>query len=261
MGSILGPVLIVVLLVIAIPLALLVSGALLAGGIGLLGRGVSRRPAAKRVRPSGSAAAGARPAPAWRRVLLVLGGLAVLALSMSCLVPVVLFGAKYGPRMLADLRDIVAEEREKPTLEPALEDVRRFVAAERAYQARNGGFFGTPECLVRPQVCIPGYAGPPFIDAAAASLGRRGGFVWTFHPGPPPDPSAGVSPSSASGYALLGVRAEPFDRASSVCGDAHRPNEGIEVCTFHGRELDAPGACPASCIWNSWSIEPLEGPR
>lgn len=256
MGSIVGVLVflfvIVAVAVLALALVLGLAGVLFAGGIGLVHRGAASRPPAPPVQRSEGPGASARPASPRRRALLVVGGIAAFALSLACLSPLVFLGVKYGPAIVTNLRVAADEAREKPTLDVAIEDARQFVSAERIYWAKSGGFFGTPECLARPQACIPGYAGPPFIDQAGAALGTRGGFVWTFQPVARPDAAASPSPSHLSGYALLGVRAEPSEGSSSVCGDAHAPEEVLRVCSFVGRTLDTPGVCPASCIWYSW---------
>jgi hypothetical protein len=253
--------LIVAVAVIALALVVGVAGILFAGGIGLVHRGAASRPPAPPVQRSEGRGASARPASPRRRVLLVAGGIVALVLSLTCLSPLVFLGVKYGPGIITNLRVAAAEAREKPTLDAAIEDARQFVSAERMYRAKSGGFFGTPECLARPQACIPGYTGPAFIDPAAAALGTRGGFVWTFQPVARADTAASPSPSHLSGYALLGVRAEPSDGSRSVCGDADAPDQGLKVCTFVGRTVDVPGVCPASCIWHSWLNESFDAPN
>jgi energy-coupling factor transporter transmembrane protein EcfT len=154
--------------------------------------------------------------------------------------------AWFFPPLVAEQRKFEAESREKPTLDPAIEDVRRFVKAEATYHAVNGSYFDTPECLARPQDCIPGYTGPAFLDARTASLGQRGGFTWSFHPGAAPPGLEGMpklSRSSIGAYALLGVPTgvPATSAAHSVCGDFRG------VCTFHGSDLHGKAACPGDC--------------
>ena len=185
-----------------------------------------------------------------RGIVFLLAGVAFLALAVACLIPTWALGSRILPPLFEDYKRMNAEERERPTLDPALEDVRDFVKAETAYQPANGGFFDTPDCLARPRECIPGYAGGPFLDAAKASQAVRGGFLWSFHPGGfavPSGPPAKVSPSSLSSYAWVGIPTAPRENARSVCGDASG-----QVCTFVGRQWAA-AACPTDCIRHFWT--------
>jgi hypothetical protein len=186
-----------------------------------------------------------------RGIVFLLAGMGFLVLAAACLIPTWALGSRILPPLFEDYKRMNAEKRERPTLDPALEDVRDFVKAEAAYQSANGGFFDKPDCLARPRECIPGYAGGPFLDAAKASPAARGGFLWSFHPGGsavPSNPMERVSPSSLSSYAWVGVPSDPRENARSVCGDASG-----QVCTFVGRQLAAPAACPPDCIRHTWS--------
>lgn len=203
-----------------------------------------------------------------------LAGLGILFLSILILGSTRRLAAWLLPGLVSDYEKFDAEEREKATLYPATDDVHRFVIAQAAYQAANGGFFDTPECLARPRACIPGYTGPPFLDAKIASLGTRGGFTWSFHPGSAPpglSKMEKVSPSSVSSYTLLGVPVEPGEAALPIrifnlagprlLGVPTEPREGARsvcgdaggVCTFFGRQLADKGGCPASCVRWTWS--------
>src|SRR5262249_924539 len=62
-------------------------------------------------------------------------------------------------------------------------DIRQVVAAEASYSERNGGHFGTLECLNAPQNCLgAGASTTPFI-APELLLPTRSGFNRSFHPG------------------------------------------------------------------------------
>jgi hypothetical protein len=174
------------------------------------------------------------------------GALVALAMAGVVLAATWRYAAWLLPPLFAEYRRFAAEQAEKPTLDPALEEVHRFVQAEAAYHAANH-FFDTPACLARPAGCIPGYSGPPFLDGELQA-GTRGGFDWSFHPGPAPRDLAartGASPSSVSTYAVLAVPAA--GGARSVCGDYRG------VCTFVGTRLGDGGACPADCIRHTWT--------
>ena len=190
----------------------------------------------------------------WRRgrrglSLLLVGGAFVLVPGLVILDLSWRLAAWYFPPILAEHRRFEAEQLEKPTLGPASDDVERFVKAEAAYHAANGSHFDKPECLVRPQDCIPGYTGPPFLDAKGAGLGTHGGFTWTFHPGAPPAGLEGktqISRSSIETYALVGVPvgASAPSTAHSVCGDFKG------VCIFQGSD-HGKAACVGRCLYGS----------
>jgi hypothetical protein len=197
-------------------------------------------------------------------LLLLAAALARRSLLSLALVPAAIvvfwwtwsFGTWALPRLVvpvvAEHRKLQDENRERPTLEPAKESAHRFVVAEARYHAANGSYFDTPACLVHPEKCIPGYSGAAFLDESQASLGRRGGFVWSFHPGPKAPDSADRGKASASSvvtYALLGVPVDDSGRAHSVCADFRG------VCVFPGTSLDGKAACPASCPRTLWGID------
>jgi hypothetical protein len=196
---------------------------------------------------------------AWRarrrgRSVALMGGALVLVPGVVILAVSWRLAAWFFPPLVAEFRKLDAEKREKPTLDVAIEDVRRFVKAEAAYHAVNGSYFDTPECLARPQRCVPGYTGPSFLDPQTAPLGQRGGFTWSFHPGPAPAGLEGrrdLSRSSIETYALLGVPAgDPAaSGARSVCGDFRG------VCTFHGSGLSGGTACPGGCVQNLPAVD------
>ena len=99
-------------------------------------------------------------------------------------------------------------------------DVRSVISAEEAYQAVNGGYYDTLECLARPSSCLPSYPpnGPTFVDAhlgGARTYNRyrrwlvRGPWVAN---GPP-----AVSGTSMETYAFVAVPIDP--RLRSFCAD------------------------------------------
>jgi type IV pilus assembly protein PilA len=50
----------------------------------------------------------------------------------------------------------------------AIGDTRTVISGEAAYQSANSGFYGNLTCLAVPSSCIPGYAGPTFLDSSLA---------------------------------------------------------------------------------------------
>jgi hypothetical protein len=123
-------------------------------------------------------------------------------------------------------------------------DIRSVISGEVAYQAANGGYYDTLECLGTPANCIPNYSGPTFLDPVIASGIPKSGYRRTMHLGPPPDSApegAPISPSSVTSYAYVAV---PMNRGQTgvrgFCGDAN----GIICYTVDGSEPDvADGAC------------------
>jgi hypothetical protein len=130
-----------------------------------------------------------------------------------------------------------------------LEDIRVLVAAEGAYQSRNGGLFDTPQCLSAPSRCIPSYSstGPAFLGTEALAPTRHG-YLRTFYPGPlwrgtaPGGPPS--SPSSMKCFAYVAVPTA-WNRTGTrgFCADATG-----QVCYTLG---EAPavvdGLCGPSC--------------
>ncbi len=94
----------------------------------------------------------------------------------------------------------------------AIGDMRTFASVQAAYQGANGGHFeGQASCLARPQVCIPGYSGPPFLDDALAEqkVARRG-YVFRLLPGPTANvDTTSHSPTSVATFAWVAEPAEP----------------------------------------------------
>jgi hypothetical protein len=105
-------------------------------------------------------------------------------------------------------------------------DLRTVLMAEAAYEAANGGFPDTLQCLAAPQGCVPGYPkdAPSFLVATLANLVPENGYVRAFHPGPAA-PSAlrqsGVcSPSSLVAWAYTAVPATDRRKRKSFCVDS-----------------------------------------
>ena len=84
--------------------------------------------------------------------------------------------------------------------------LRAVNSAEITYSTSNAGLYESRlECLVGPSQCIPGYTGPPFLDASSG-LASRSGYGRRLEPGrsfAPADLPAGASPSSTNGYAAI----------------------------------------------------------
>lgn len=62
----------------------------------------------------------------------------------------------------------------------AVATLRTFASAEAAYAARNGGRYGSPECLSAPDRCVPGYTGPPFHASPVERVFENNGYIFTF---------------------------------------------------------------------------------
>ena len=125
-------------------------------------------------------------------------------------------------------------------------DIRSIVSAEAAYSTANGGFYDTPECLGAPAGCIPGYAGPTFLDTSLAASTTRYGYNRTFHPGPEAqDRKATMSSSSLQTFAYVAVPITPGQTGiRAFCGDSSG-----QVCYTNDGSAPAvtQGQCAASC--------------
>jgi type II secretory pathway pseudopilin PulG len=63
-------------------------------------------------------------------------------------------------------------------------DIRTVISAEAIYQDRNGGYYGTLECLNAPQACLPrGAATTPLLPLELV-LPEKGSYRRRFYPGP-----------------------------------------------------------------------------
>jgi type IV pilus assembly protein PilA len=60
-------------------------------------------------------------------------------------------------------------------------DTRTIISAEMTYQSTNSGYYGLLDCLTTPTVpgCIPGYAGPTFLDPVVGSVATKNGYTRT----------------------------------------------------------------------------------
>jgi uncharacterized membrane protein (DUF2068 family) len=130
----------------------------------------------------------------------------------------------------------------------AMSTIRSFQNAEIAYAARNGGLYDTPDCLVTPRQCLPGYAGDGMLDPAALASPRLG-YRLRFEPGPPAGPiEAGgrttVSGTSMASFAVVAVPDLVNTTGSrAFCGDSTG-----RLCWVTGGMIDASGgSCPAAC--------------
>jgi hypothetical protein len=62
----------------------------------------------------------------------------------------------------------------------AIGTLRTFAAAELAYASVNNGRYGSPECLMAPAKCIPGYSGSPFLASPMGRAFQSRGYVFQF---------------------------------------------------------------------------------
>lgn len=126
----------------------------------------------------------------------------------------------------------------------AIADLRTIISAEAAYQAVTG-FYGTPECLLRPSACIPGYPAeaPYFLDEALASLTVKDGYGRAFSSKPVQKPGEKASRTSLERYAVI---MWPDKRGTTgqrvFCGDV----DGVICFTEDGSmpRLSPEGRCP-----------------
>lgn len=104
----------------------------------------------------------------------------------------------------------------------AIGNLRTAVSAQTAYQAANDGFFeGQASCLARPQICIPGYSGPPFMDDAMAEQQlTRNGYVLRLLPGPAARAdTTRQSPTSVASFVWVAEPVSPSTGTRAFCTD------------------------------------------
>jgi hypothetical protein len=118
----------------------------------------------------------------------------------------------------------------------------------------------TLECLHRPADCIPGYAGPRFLDERFLEPTSYG-FLWEFYPGPPAPleftTSWGASPSSMESFAFVsipiatgaGYRSHCVDVNGAICGTAGRGRPPVSG----GRCVVTAGPPPKRSWWSRGS--------
>jgi hypothetical protein len=128
----------------------------------------------------------------------------------------------------------------------ALGDIRTVISAELTYASNNGNHFDTLECLVSPTDCIPGYPSqaPVFLSPEFVTT-TRGGYDFSFHPGPAAAPNESFSPSSIRSFAYVAVPTQPGVTAvRAFCGDS----SGTLCAMADGTMPEiVGGACPESC--------------
>ncbi len=144
----------------------------------------------------------------------------------------------------------VRERRKVAAETAALRDIRAVIAAETAYAAANGGRFDRLECLAEPLDCLPASAPPRAAFLASSVLGPETtrGYVFSFHPGPPPrweDENPGLSPSSMTTYAYVAA-----PRSGEAAGRWFCADGSGRLCA--STPADAPsavnGVCPLDCV-------------
>jgi hypothetical protein len=170
---------------------------------------------------------------------LAIGGIAAAAVSLLLAIP--LGGIVAAIAIPSFLRARISANEAS-----AIGDVRTVISAEAAYQSHSGGYYGPPECLMRPADCIPGYGGPPLAESPL--FGEKSGYRRTFHAGPAVDQAldgSTVPPKALSAFAYTAV---PIDRGRTgvrgFCGDS-----SARICfTSDGSEPSvANGACDPGC--------------
>lgn len=129
----------------------------------------------------------------------------------------------------------------------AIGDTRTVISAEAAYHSTASGFYGNITCLAGPSGCLPGYAGPTFLDgviAAGASV-TKNGYIRTWFETPATAGASGLTgaaevfcyQSQPSTLGKTGVRGFGGDSTGLV-----QTNSGGACCTAAG--VDAAACSP-----------------
>jgi hypothetical protein len=123
-------------------------------------------------------------------------------------------------------------------------DMRSLVSAQWAYRDVNGGYFDTIECLNKPQTCLEGFEGPPFIGDWFYS--PKSGYERTFVAGPrPKNLPVKSSKTSMESFVYFAKPVRPgVSGVRGFCVDSRG-----ELCTTEDTAtLVVTGPmCPASC--------------
>jgi Zn-dependent protease with chaperone function/type II secretory pathway pseudopilin PulG len=138
-----------------------------------------------------------------------------------------------------------------------LGDIRTVISAQATYASENHGYYESdPSCLGDPSKCMPGYKGPPLLEAPIAT-GTKSGYVRQMYAGRAfaagSARPAGVSPTSTDGFAIVarpavagrtGVRAFCGDASGVICAGAG--STGSELVERLGEEPWI--RCSSSCM-------------
>jgi prepilin-type N-terminal cleavage/methylation domain-containing protein len=120
-------------------------------------------------------------------------------------------------------------------------DVRTVISSEAAYHSANEGQYGTITCLGLPAdpQCIPGYAGPTFLDPLIAGLSPKQGYNRSASYIP-----SGPQPGDVGSYCYQGRAVVPGRTGvRSFGGDA----SGVVGGTFVDTDCCIAGALKVGC--------------
>lgn len=170
-----------------------------------------------------------------------IGGIAAGALSLVLVIPIGIIAAIAIPSLL--------RARVSANEAATIGDIRTVISAEAAYQSASGGYYGPLECMAAPTTCLPGYAGPTFLDSELASATTKNGYRRTFHPGPAVSTNTPLGiPAPTGRLETFAYVAVPANRGQTgvrgFCGDS----TGRICFTADGSEpAVAGGACDPGC--------------
>jgi type IV pilus assembly protein PilA len=170
-----------------------------------------------------------------------IGGIAASALSLLVAIPL---GGIVAAIAIPSLLRARVSANEAATIG----DIRTVISAEAAYQGASGGYYGPLECLPAPADCIPGYAGPTFLDPALASATVKSGYRRTFVAGPAAAVTIGGPPTPPRSLESFAYVAVPENRGQTgvrgFCGDS----SGRICATTDGSAPEVvDGACDPEC--------------
>jgi prepilin-type N-terminal cleavage/methylation domain-containing protein len=121
----------------------------------------------------------------------------------------------------------------------AIGDTRTVISAEAAYHSTASGFYGNITCLNIPSGCLPGYAGPTFLDGviAASTTVVKNGYTRTWFETPATAGATGLTGASEvfcyqsvpTSVGKTGVRGFGGDSSGLV-----QTNTGGGCCTATG---------------------------
>ena len=129
----------------------------------------------------------------------------------------------------------------------AIGDIRRVIEAEAEYRSASGGFYGSLDCLLVPDRCIPGYpaTAPTFLDSQIAALTDKSGYKRTFYSRGATDSPGGATRTRLKSFVYVAVPVKVGPGADwGLCGDSSG-----RICfnTDGTAPMIVDGLCSPSC--------------
>jgi hypothetical protein len=126
-------------------------------------------------------------------------------------------------------------------------DIRSVIEAEAEYRSASGGFYGSLDCLLAPDRCIPGYPAnaPTFLDSQIAALTDKSRYKRTFYSRWATDSPGGATRARLKSFVYVAVPLKVGPGTTrGLCGDS----SGRICFTSDGTApMIVDGLCSPSC--------------